>query len=390
MDMGQALNNSNQTIDQQELNKALIEAAKLGKVDIINLLIQQGANINGTDHIGCTALIHAARGGHLKAVHLLLQHNADVNAIDHYGRTALILTFTDEFANSATLYDDKNPHTYYPYLNYQRIIELLIEYGADINLAETVYGYPPLMLAAHDNLIDIVNLLIKHGANIHTTNNQNETALIIARKKHHNTVGYRLLWEMTPNQRKEYANQIISNYDHFFWFEQALKTNANKLFDIVMPALHIGSNSPLLGGKFDISIWHKIELLTQDFPAWYQDCIPQHLNLALNLAKKYHSAKFRDAFSYLAHPIPEPSNFSRLCSFATNSLSSIGNTCFNTAKPYLPSFISNRMPIEGTENNIQKMEIDGIDEAENRTDNKRKHDDKNHQEGPEKKRFKDS
>lgn len=267
MDMGQALNNSNQTIDQQELNKALIEAAKLGKVDVIDLLIQRGANI-------------------------------------------------------------------------------------------------------------------------HATNNLNETALIIARKNHHNTVGYRLLWEMTPNQRKEYANQIISNCDHFFWFEQALKNNANKLFDIVMPALHIGSNSPLMGSLFDISVWHKIELLKHDFPAWYQDCIPQHFNLALSLAKKYHSAKFRDAFSYLTHPIPEPSNFSRLCSFATNSLSSIGNTCFNTAKPYLPSFITNRMQIEDTEDSTQKMEIDGIDEPEGYTVNKRKHDDKNHQEGPERKRLK--
>lgn len=303
MDMEQTLKNSNQTIDQQQLNEALIEETIAGNINEINLLIKK---------------------------------------------------------------------------------------GADVNIAKPINGLTPLMFAAQHGHIKIVDLLIKHGANIRATNNHNETALIIARKMHHNTLGFRLLWEMTPNQRKEYANQIISNCDHFYWFEQGLKNNANKIFDIVMPALRIGSNSPLLSGHFELPIWHKIELFKQDFPAWYQPCVQQHFELALNLAKKYHSAKHRNAFSYLTHPIPEPSNFSRLFSIANHSLSSIGNSCFNTVKPYLPSFIADRMQIEGTENNINpKMEIDGIDEPENSVVNKRKHDDKNHQEGPERKRFKD-
>ena len=82
-------------VDQQtESNHdtALTLAAAGGHDELVELLINHGANIEHKDKKGCTPLILAASAGHAITVAILLDHNADIEAqSDRTKDTALSL-----------------------------------------------------------------------------------------------------------------------------------------------------------------------------------------------------------------------------------------------------------------------------------------------------------
>jgi hypothetical protein len=64
----------------------------LSPVQVCEILLQAGANVNAKDCSGCTALHHAIRHHvQLDLAALLLQHGADPNARNRYGSNALLL-----------------------------------------------------------------------------------------------------------------------------------------------------------------------------------------------------------------------------------------------------------------------------------------------------------
>src|SRR2546421_5954513 len=60
------------------------------RVQLIELLIAKGAEVNHTDNDGATTLMYAARNGDTQAVNALLRNRASVNLADNNGETALI------------------------------------------------------------------------------------------------------------------------------------------------------------------------------------------------------------------------------------------------------------------------------------------------------------
>jgi len=72
-------------------DKALIKAAKNGHVDVVEELIQAGANVNFMNNWGKRALVIAAKNGHANVVKKLIQAGAQVNTFDGNGHTALDL-----------------------------------------------------------------------------------------------------------------------------------------------------------------------------------------------------------------------------------------------------------------------------------------------------------
>jgi ankyrin repeat protein len=70
--------------------EALMHATGYGNIESVVLLIEHKADVNRQDHFGETALMNAARNGNEKLTTLLIEHNANLNLQDNYGQTALM------------------------------------------------------------------------------------------------------------------------------------------------------------------------------------------------------------------------------------------------------------------------------------------------------------
>lgn len=68
---------------------ALMEAAATGLTEGCQLLIARGAKADQVDRDGWTALMCAALNGHVDVLRVLLDHGAKVDPTDHRDRTAL-------------------------------------------------------------------------------------------------------------------------------------------------------------------------------------------------------------------------------------------------------------------------------------------------------------
>lgn len=64
-------------------------AAELGYLDVVDLLIEFGANLEETDDLGQRALLSAARDGRVEAVRHLLDAGAEIDAVDWTHQSAL-------------------------------------------------------------------------------------------------------------------------------------------------------------------------------------------------------------------------------------------------------------------------------------------------------------
>ena len=63
----------------------LIAALGVGDLDIVKLLLQNGADINNQDSKGISVLHAAIQGGNVEQVKLLVEEGADIKAKDHFG-----------------------------------------------------------------------------------------------------------------------------------------------------------------------------------------------------------------------------------------------------------------------------------------------------------------
>jgi len=78
-------------------DSALLEAAKLGQVSAVRALLAQGAAVDTTDRRGFTPLMWAAAGGSLEVVRLLLDGGAEPDRRADDGTTALMLAAANGF-----------------------------------------------------------------------------------------------------------------------------------------------------------------------------------------------------------------------------------------------------------------------------------------------------
>ncbi len=91
-----------------------------GKLEILKLTVQAKADLASVNRYGGTALIPAAHHGHVETVRYLLTTKIDVDHVNSLGWTALL---------EAVILGDGSA-------TYQRIVELLLDAGADASLAD--------------------------------------------------------------------------------------------------------------------------------------------------------------------------------------------------------------------------------------------------------------
>lgn len=172
------LNFSNDTIPP------LMYAASFDSVDIIKLLLDFGADINHSGPMGETALMLASVYGKPKIVHFLLQAGADISIKDKTGATALVRASSlDGQKFLQELSTGKNSFSAEEALENQlKVLNLLIEAGAEINTTTLGDPVPLLTSISSPGQAKLTELLIKAGANINIKNQDGRTPLSIARE----------------------------------------------------------------------------------------------------------------------------------------------------------------------------------------------------------------
>ena len=153
--------------------KAFVEAADNGDIDIVRGLIERGIDIN-IYYRGKTALYEAAIGGKAKIVKLLLQEGADPDAED---QTDLLTPLYLVAMNNHGGYEKTN-----------EIIKLLVEGGADIDSACTYSNITPLIWVARNGNIEGVKYLVEKGSDINIKDEDGQTALDYAEKNRHTDI----------------------------------------------------------------------------------------------------------------------------------------------------------------------------------------------------------
>lgn len=136
-------------------------ATRLECHDLMQQLLQRGANVNRVDESGETLLMDAASRNLNESVQILLNAGAEIEArAEATGNSALIFAALEGYIN---------------------IVQILLDRNADID-ARNNNGESALMLAAARGRPDVVRLLLQRGADISVKDKFENTALHNAEK----------------------------------------------------------------------------------------------------------------------------------------------------------------------------------------------------------------
>ncbi|KAM4630901.1 histone-lysine N-methyltransferase EHMT2 [Polymixia lowei] len=138
----------------------LHHAAKLGNLDIVNLLLETGqVDINAQDSGGWTPIIWAAEHKHVDVIRALLNRGADVTIKDKEMNVCL------HWASFAGSVD---------------IAELVLNAGCSL-ASVNMHGDTPLHIASRESFLECVTLFLSRGADIDIMNREGDTPLTLAR-----------------------------------------------------------------------------------------------------------------------------------------------------------------------------------------------------------------
>lgn len=133
---------------------------------MIKILVEAGANINGSNNNGFPFIVSAASDNEIDDVKILLKYGANPNVLEHDSGTALgyasamgfegvVKTLLDGGADILQLHKDK-PVLYWAAINqYSETVKLLLNYGAD--------GNSVLNQAKADDDKTLIKFLSTHG-----------------------------------------------------------------------------------------------------------------------------------------------------------------------------------------------------------------------------------
>ena len=137
---------------------ALMAASRHGEIDLIQHLLERGANVNAVNNNGGSPLMFTAVLGDLHSMRLLLDNGANVQLKAKFNWTAL------------TVAAAKGHHT---------MVSLLLDHGANPN-ARDIYQWTPLMRTVYGGHADVVRILLERiDINQVDVNAQDETGATV-------------------------------------------------------------------------------------------------------------------------------------------------------------------------------------------------------------------
>jgi len=160
--------------------QALMELAARGHLEGVQRVVEAGVSVNSADPDQRTALMWAAFNGHTSVVLFLLEQGAKLDVQDSNGRTALLYASSGPF-----------PET----------VGLLLARGAEVNLQDSVEGFTALMMAAAEGQLQVVQLLLTHGAVADIRDKDGDTAESFAVQNGHSAVAKLLADQPTPGSQ---------------------------------------------------------------------------------------------------------------------------------------------------------------------------------------------
>lgn len=195
---GAKVNSSSESF-QWDFNTPLHFGVCTKNVQVVILLLQQGAAVNAKNRMKETPLHLAIKNESERIVKVLLISRANVEAVDSHGykplhlsvknsnvKITLHLLFHGALVDS--VFNLMGVICFTPlHLAIERgnkpMVKLLLEYGANMNLlryCNNEKGESPLMLAVKKGRISVVKLLLKKGAKINSKYDTNSSLLHLA------------------------------------------------------------------------------------------------------------------------------------------------------------------------------------------------------------------
>nr|XP_020658845.1 tankyrase-2 [Pogona vitticeps] len=196
----------------------LHNACSFGHAEVVNLLLRHGADPNARDNWSYTPLHEAAIKGKIDVCIVLLQHGADPTIRNTDGRTALDLAdpsakavLTGEYKKDELLESARSG-------NEEKLMALLTPLNVNCHASDGRKS-TPLHLAAGYNRVKIVQLLLQHGADVHAKDkgdlvplhnacsygHYEVTELLV---KHGACVNAMDLWQFTPLHEAASKNRV--------------------------------------------------------------------------------------------------------------------------------------------------------------------------------------
>ena len=172
---------------------ALFNAVLRNHADVVEVLIDAGADIETTDEQGCSPLHWACRSGALAVVIILVAAGAGACVTCNFGDTCLM--FAARYGHTETVRflvglsqahgSHKSDDGYSAVLevavelNHADVMQVLIDAGADIEVKGND-GRSPLLVASQCGNPQVVKVLVKAGADVCVTDSQGHTCLTTA------------------------------------------------------------------------------------------------------------------------------------------------------------------------------------------------------------------
>ncbi|RYO99982.1 hypothetical protein DL766_000358 [Monosporascus sp. MC13-8B] len=158
----------------------LVFAAGKGHIAVMKVLLDRRPNINASKENGWTALHAASFNGHALVVRLLAQHGADIAALYENTRTPLHKAAE---------------------VGHVEVAAALLEAGADVN-ERTNEGFTPLFLAAREGKEAVAKLLLERGCRVDAHSINGRMPLHIAATNGHHPLVELLLLNGAPMEAK--------------------------------------------------------------------------------------------------------------------------------------------------------------------------------------------